>query len=135
MNECCKKFEAIIAVQAATIARLEARIEELERQLGLNSSNSRKPPSSDGLLKKPSPKSLREKSTKKSGGQEGHKGHTLEQVQNPTCVVLHSVTSCDACGNSLRDQELTKVIKRQVFDIPAPRIEVIEHQAEVKRCQ
>jgi transposase len=44
---------ALIAAQAAKIAALEARIAELERRLGLNSSNSGKPPSSDGLSKPP----------------------------------------------------------------------------------
>lgn len=141
-NECCAKkdviiarLEAIIAAQAATIIKLEARIAELERRLGLDSSNSSKPPSSDGLRKKPSPQSLREKCQKKSGGQDGHKGNTLKQVINPTFIERYKVERCDACGNSLSHQEPIKVIKRQVFDIPAPRIEVTEHQVEVKHCQ
>jgi len=45
---------ALIKAQAAEIAALKARIAELERRLGLNSSNSGKPPSSDGLKKPPS---------------------------------------------------------------------------------
>src|SRR4029450_5744609 len=61
-----------------TIAVLLARVAELERRLGLNSSNSGKPPSSDGLHKpKREPRSLRERSGKPSGGQKGHKGETL----------------------------------------------------------
>lgn len=46
-----------------------ARIAELERRLGLNSTNSGKPPSSDGLKKPVRVSSLRETSGKKTGGQ------------------------------------------------------------------
>src|ERR1019366_4375076 len=65
---------ALIAAQAAEIAALKARIAELERRLGLNSSNSGKPPSSDGLKKPARGRSLREKSKRKPGGQKGHVG-------------------------------------------------------------
>jgi transposase len=59
-------------------AALLGKIAELQRQLELNSSNSSKPPSSDGLKKKPRvPGSLRGRSGKSSGGQKGHKGETL----------------------------------------------------------
>ena len=102
--------------------------------LGLNSSNSSKPPSRDGLRKQPKPTSLRLKGQKPSGGQKGHKGYTLEQVQNPTSIVCHPVETCSACDKSLATQSLTHVVKRQVFDIPQPKIEVTEHQAEVKVC-
>ena len=59
---------------------LLARIDELERRLALNSSNSSKPPSSDGLRKKSKNRSLREMTNNKSGGQIGHKGDTLKQT-------------------------------------------------------
>jgi transposase len=65
------------ALQARN-AVLLVKIAELQRQLELNSSNSSKPPSSDGLKKKPRvPGSLRGRSGKSSGGQKGHKGETL----------------------------------------------------------
>ena len=70
-------------------ATLKARIAELERRLGLNSSNSGKPPSSDGLKKPARVRSLREPSDKKLGGQRGHKGETLRQVAEPDGIVDH----------------------------------------------
>src|SRR6201984_2783151 len=89
---------ALIAAQAAEIASLKARIAELERRLGLNSSNSGKPPSSDGLKKPPRVRSLREPSDKPPGGQHGHKGETLRQVAEPDSIVDHFPPSCTACG-------------------------------------
>ena len=66
-----------------------ARMAELERRLGLNSGNSGKPPSSDGLKKPPRVSSLRESSDKKTGSQKGHPGETLCRVENTT--VIHDV--------------------------------------------
>ena len=68
---------ALIQAQAAQIAALVTRVAELECRLGLNSSNSGKPPSSDGLKKPERVASLRESSGKKPGGQKGHEGETL----------------------------------------------------------
>jgi len=63
--------------------QMAERIQALEDQLAKNSANSGKPPSSNGLKKKPAPKSLRESGKRPSGGQKGHKGETLEMVQPP----------------------------------------------------
>ena len=89
---------ALVQAQAAENAALKARIAELERRLGLNSANSGKPPSSDGVKKPPRTRSSREPSGKKPGGQKGHKGETLRQVAEPDSVVDHYPTSCAACG-------------------------------------
>src|ERR1700746_3958556 len=89
---------ALIAAQAAEIAALKAGIAELERRLGLNSSNSGKPPSSDGLKKPPRVTSLREPSDKPSGGQKGHKGETLRQVAEPDRIGDHYPPARTACG-------------------------------------
>ena len=71
------------------IGALQARIAELERRLGLNSSNSGKPPSSDGLKKPPRVSSLREPSGKKTGGQKGHPGETLRRTETPDATIDH----------------------------------------------
>src|ERR1700704_2255034 len=74
----------------AIIAAQNARIADLERQLGLNSGNSGKPPSSDGLKKKPvRGSSLRERSGKKTGGQQGHPGKTLSRTDSPDATIDH----------------------------------------------
>ncbi|MEY2833495.1 MAG: hypothetical protein RLZZ574_2754 [Cyanobacteriota bacterium] len=76
-----EKDQKIIALEKENKA-LRSKIAELERRMGLNSNNSSKPPSSDGFLKKTHrTKSLRGKSERKTGGQKGHRGQTLEQVR------------------------------------------------------
>jgi len=116
---------------------LRQKIAELERRLGLDSQTSSKPPSSDGLLKadKIRTSSLREKGKRPSGGQIGHTGQTLEQVLKPDNIVEHPTPcSCLSCGCDISQIEAQKIIKRQVFDIPAPKIIVTEHQVLVKEC-
>lgn len=125
---------AIIERQAQEIEYLKARVAELEKRLAKNSSNSSKPPSSDGLKKEPRTGSLREKGKKASGGQRGHKGETLKQVAHPDKFVLHGLNSCPHCNKSLSDEPVSGIVKRQVYDIPPPKIEVTEHQAESKYC-
>lgn len=114
-------------------ALLRARLAELERRLGLDSSNSSKPPSSDGLKKPSRTGSLREKSGKNSGGQRGHKGETLRQTSAPDRVIDHYPTGCEQCGGtggaSLSHQ------KRQVVDLPEPQgLTVTEHRAHTCGC-
>ncbi|HEY2228691.1 MAG TPA: DUF6444 domain-containing protein, partial [Xanthobacteraceae bacterium] len=82
------EVEELIASLRRQIAALQAEVADLRRQLGQDSSNSSKPPSSDGLKKKPRiAGSLRGRSGKASGGQKGHQGGTLRQVADPDHVV------------------------------------------------
>ena len=115
---------------------LRARIAELERQLGLNSGNSGKPPSSDGLKKKPARvTNLRERSGKKTGGQKGHPGRTLSQTETPDVTVDHFPETCAGCGAELDETMANGHTARQVFDLPElqPLI-VTEHRAHGCLC-
>lgn len=123
--------------QALIIAEQSTRITELEKRLGKNSNNSSKPPSSDGLSKPPSTNrtsSLRQTGKNKSGGQPGHKGETLKRSETPDNIEHHKIMQCPACSSTLESIDPIGVIKRQVFDIPLPKIFVTEHQAEIKIC-
>jgi transposase len=105
-----------LAELQALVALLSARVKELEDQLVKNSSNSSKPPSSDGFGKKTM--SLRSKSDKPSGGQKGHKGKTLEMVAEPDEVIIHGLVECWGCGADLATAAVLGYDKRQVFDVP-----------------
>jgi len=75
---------AYIVSLESQVKELTERLTALESRLNQNSRNSSKPPSTDFFVKeKPNPKSLRKKSGKKPGGQEGHPGTTLDMVDNP----------------------------------------------------
>ena len=118
---------------AARLDASEQRVKHLENQLAKNSRNSSKPPSTDGL-QKPAPKSLRKKSTRPSGGQPGHAGHTLAWSEKPGHIERHRVERCACCGLSVAYRLPDGIEKRQVHDLPPLRLIVTEHQAERKRC-
>lgn len=115
--------------------KLKAENAELKARLGMNSSNSSLPPSSDKFVKKKERnRSLRKKSGKASGGQIGHKGFTLEKVNNPDFVVELPHDICPHCAASLKDIKTDEIKTRQVFDIPEIKINVTEYQAHLKIC-
>ena len=131
---CLTPLVVTIDAQQAQIVALAARVKELEDRLGKDSHNSSKPPSSDGLAKKPNPVSLRGKSGRRSGGQPGHRGCTLEFAVSPDHTVPHSPVSCQHCGTSLLDAPIVATERRQVFDLPPTALVVTEHQAQTRCC-
>lgn len=123
----------MLAQRDALIAVLAARVAELEARLGKNSRNSSKPPSSDGLGK-PAPKSLRKPSGRKPGKQQGGQGFRLQPRAVPDEVRTHAPTGCGGCGADLSGAPVIGVETRQVFDLPAIELIAIEHQAQRRQC-
>lgn len=120
------------ALQQA-IETLEKRVAHLESIVAKDSHNSSKPPSTDGF-KRP-PKSLRQKSGKKVGGQKGHEGTTLKQVDNPDHTNIYRPLGKCTCGRCLDDATVIDSAKRQVFDIPEIKVDVTEHQILTTICE
>jgi transposase len=128
-------LQAENALLRAENAALIERLAYLERRLGLNSGNSGKPPSSDGLKKPPRVSSLREPSGKKTGGQKGHPGATLRRTEAPDATIDHYPEACAACGEPLTAAMATGHVARQVFDLPEPTpLIVTEHRAHDCLC-
>jgi transposase len=129
------EVEELIASLKREIEALRAENAELRRRLGLDSSNSSKPPSSDGLKKKPRIfRSLRTRSGKPSGGQKGHRGDTLRQVVTPDRIVERAAARCRHCCAGLDAGSVVGAEKRQVFDLPERMIEVTEYRAAIHCC-
>lgn len=135
------ELRLVVAMQAATIERLEARIVEqdaeiveLKWQLAADSTNSSRPPSSDGLRKKPAPKSLRKATGRKPGRAKDDPGGRLEQVTDPEHIVDHRPAECGGCGSELAGTASSGFKAWQVFDLPEIRPEVTEHRLHQTRC-
>lgn len=125
---------AVIEQLHAEVAALRAENAELRRRLGMDSTNSSQPPSSDSPFTKPAPKSLRRKSGRKPGGQPGHPGATLSLVDNPDERQRHEPGPCTGCGASLAHAPEVGMERRQVFDLPPITVRVTEHQVIARRC-
>jgi transposase len=127
-----------VAGQVEELARQLAKqgeaLQELQARLAKHSRNSSKPPSSDGYTKPKRTQSLRKSGAKPNGGQPGHAGHTLTALEHPDRTETHKADICAHCQASLLESEVVGYEERQVFDIPAIRIEVTAHRAEVKLC-
>ena len=123
---------AIIMEQRRMIVELTARVRELEARCKQNSSNSSKPPSSDGLAK-PAPKSLREKSGKKRGGQKGREGKGLKIEREPDKVIVVKPSICPECGSDLSEMPHFHSSIKYVYDVRI-EVELIKYEIEEAIC-
>jgi transposase len=118
--------------------QLTARVEELEAELGRNSQNSGKPPSSDSVTERAAQnakrRSQRRPSPRKPGKQPGSEGKHLARVEHPDHVAVHRPQACGGCGAGLDSGIVVGWSSRQVFDLPEVRLQVTEHRAQTLRC-
>lgn len=125
--------ENLLKAQADAIGKLESRIKVLEDQASKDSQNSSKPPSGDGFKKRF--QSLRSPSGRKSGGQAGHPGSTLEWVDEPDEIEQQVIETCQGCGASLVEMPIVEWQCAQVHDLVPIEMRVKEHQVAVKQCE
>lgn len=128
------ELKALIISLQAEIMRLRAENEELKKRLAQNSANSHQPPALDGFAKKTIKPGLPNQKIKKQGGQLGHPGKTLLMVETPDTIIEHRPTHCQQCGQDLTRTKPTLLQRRQVFDLPQPRLYVEEHRQLTLLC-
>lgn len=127
IEECHRLIRSLLAV----IGRMQVEIDELKAKVNENSQNSNRPSSSDGFKK---PKAAFGRGKGRRGGQFGHRGNTLKRVENPDLIVDCEPQSC-LCGKPEWKSagEITET--RQVFEMPEPRLEVIEYRRVKRMCK
>ena len=91
-------FRKELQAKGADIEELLKQNKDLKFRVNMNSSNSSKPPASDGL-RKVIHKSLRKSSGKKSGGQPGHAGHSMTVPHRPDETIEYLPVKCRDCPN------------------------------------
>jgi len=125
-------WQQVQALQAQ-VAALQAEVAVLREQVGRNSQNSSKPPSSDAPGTPPRPK--RAPSGRKAGGQAGHTGHgrKLVSVEQVKCVMDLKPTACDQCGTLLMGED-AQPVRRQVTELPRVEPEVTEYRQHTLTC-
>lgn len=128
-----EKFEKENKILRQENVVLKAEIADLRARLESNSHNSNKPPSSDGYKKKTIKPALPKGKGSSQGGQKGHKGHTLQQVESPDKIVFCIPEIC-TCGHEFKKEQLILAEKRQVFDLPEPKLEITEYQIFKASC-
>jgi transposase len=125
---------ALVVSLRGELAQAQERIAELEDRLRKTSRNSSVPPSADGLAKPPRSRSLRKRTGRKPGGQDGHPGTTLAQVARAAREVRHEPACCGRCGAGLAGRPVTGIERRQVFDLPPVTVQVTEYQLIEREC-
>ena len=144
LRERVAELERQVQEQEKQLEEKEKQIADLERQLALrrrNSTNSSKPPSSDGLAGEPRQRCRRKKSWRKPGGQPGHRGahRPLVSAERVDKVVPILPEQCQGCGNPLpRQLEQAQTIgvpqRRQVTELPPIRAHITEYQLHCVVC-
>ena len=127
IEECHRLIRSLLAV----IGRMQVEIDELKAKVNENSQNSNRPSSSDGFKK---PKAAFARGKGKRGGQKGHRGNTLKRVEKPDLIVDCEPTDC-LCGEAQWTGEVEITETRQVFEMPEPRLEVIEYRRVRRMCK
>jgi transposase len=127
-----------IADRERQIVDAEKQIADLERQLAgrkKNSTNSSKPPSSDGLAGEQRLRGRKHKSKRKPGAQPGHPGHhrRLVPAAEVSAIDVLLPRQCGHCGGNL-PQEPGKVTtegeawRHQVTEVPPVKANITEYQ-------
>lgn len=125
-----EQLHTIIDQLMALVETHEVRIAELEAQLKQNSSNSSKPPSSDGPHVKPAPPRL--PSGKKRGAQPGHPKHERTLLP-PDETHDHKPARCSRCCTTLAGDDPDPLVD-QVIDLPVKLRHVIHHRRHTLTC-
>jgi transposase len=127
---------AELAAERARGDRLQERCDALSRRLGKDSSNSSKPPSSDGPYRKPRDRSLRGKSGRRPGRQPGAESSTLRLVPDPDEDIACPPAQCACCGSGLDGQPVLAEQRRQVFEAPEPPPgpKVTQYRVQARAC-
>jgi transposase len=120
-------LQEVIAAKDHQIASQERRIAELERRLGVDSSTSSRPPSSDSPYRKPARRSSRKSSGRRPGKQPGDRGTTMPLVDDPDETITCDPGCCGGCGASLAGAPVLGVQRRQVVQVSPPPPRVTEY--------
>ena len=118
VNTLLQKVEALTAENTA----LRGENAELRQRLNQNSQNSSLPPSSDKFKSKPT---LPKSSINKRAGQAGHPGKTLQMSSSPDHIVELLPSWVCPCGADLSEVSACLKERRQVVDLPQPKLELI----------
>src|SRR6266404_924851 len=120
LREVIQQQRELIEQLQKQVANQTEQVKALQDRLSKDSHNSHLPPSSDRFTRKP--KSLRKKSEKPSGGQPGHQGSSLQFSSTPDEITLQQVERCEACQHDLQSVAACGGERRQVVDLPSPRL-------------